>query len=116
MQKPLLTKVKNMYAIIKSGSKQHKVKEGDKIDVELLSGLSIGSAVEFSDVLFVYDGGEHKVGKPSVEGFTVKGEVIAESAGPKIQSVKYKPRKRQTRKFGHRQHYHRVEIKEIAQG
>lgn len=104
-----------MYAIIKSGSKQHRVKKGDKIDVELLRDHTVGSAVEFSDVLFVYDGSEHRVGKPSVEGFSVKGEVVAESAGPKVQSVKYKPRKRQVRRFGHRQHYHRVEIKEIAQ-
>lgn len=102
-----------MYAIIKTGGKQYKVTEGQTIDVELL-GLEEGAPVEFSEVLFVYDGKSHQVGSPSVNGFTVKGEVLGESVGPKIQSIKYKPRKRQTRKFGHRQHYSKVRIKEIA--
>lgn len=103
-----------MYAIIKTGGKQYKVAKGDVLDVELL-GLDAGASVEFNEVLFVYDGAEYKIGKPSVDGFIVKGEVLGESAGPKIQSVKYKPRKRQARKFGHKQHYSRVKINLIAQ-
>lgn len=102
-----------MYAIIKTGGKQYKVAVGDVVDVELL-GLEVGAAVEFADVLFVYDGKESKVGEPSVQGFVVKGEVLGEAAGPKISSVKYKPRTRSTRKFGHKQHYSRVKINKIA--
>jgi large subunit ribosomal protein L21 len=102
-----------MYAIIETGGKQYKVTEGETIHVERL-GLETGSAVEFPEVLFVFDGNDHKLGQPSVNGFVVKGEVIGESTGPKIQSVKYKPRKRQNKKFGHRQHYTQVKINEIA--
>jgi large subunit ribosomal protein L21 len=103
-----------MYAIIKTGGKQYKVAEGDVVDVELLN-LEAGASVEFSDVLFISSEKEHKVGQPSIKGFVVKGEVLGEAAGPKIESVKYKPRKRQLRRFGHKQHYSRVKISKIAQ-
>lgn len=103
-----------MYAIIKTGGKQYKVQEGQTIDVEKL-GLDTGSAVEFSEVLFVFDGQNHLVGAPSVDGFIVKGEITADTFGPKTQGVKYKPRKRQPRKFGHRQQYSQVKITAIAQ-
>jgi len=103
-----------MYAIIKTGGKQYKVVVGDVVDVELL-GLDEGAAVEFTDVLFVYDGSKYNVGHPSVDGFIVQGEVLGESAGPKVISSKYKPRKRQKRTFGHKQHYSRVKIRKIAQ-
>ncbi|MEC7839912.1 MAG: 50S ribosomal protein L21 [Chlamydiota bacterium] len=102
-----------MYAIIKTGGKQYKVAKGDVVDVELL-GQEKGSSVEFKEVYLIFDGKEHKVGSPCVEGFVVKGEILGETAGPKVQSMKHKPRKRQNKKFGHRQHYSRVEIKEIA--
>lgn len=101
-----------MYAIIKTGGKQYKVTEGEVLDVELL-GLEHGASVEFP-VLFVSDGSNHSIGEPAVKGFVVKAEVIGESAGPKVQGVKYRPRKRQDRKFGHRQHYSRIKIKAIA--
>lgn len=102
-----------MYAIIKTGGKQYKVTEGDVLDVELL-GLEKGASVQFEEVLFVFDGTNHNVGEPAVKGFVVKGEVVGDSAGPKVQGVKYRKRKRQDRKFGHRQHYSRIKINEIA--
>jgi len=102
-----------MYAVIKTGGKQYKVSKGDVIDVELLS-LETGNTVQFKEVLFVFDGKEHKIGEPSLSGITVKGEVLGESSGPKIKSFKYKPRKRQNKRFGHRQHYSRVKILEIG--
>mgnify|MGYP000143108900 CR=1 FL=1 len=102
-----------MYAIIKTGGKQYKVTKGDIIDVELL-GLDQGATVKFDDVLFLCNGDSHFVGIPTVPGSTVLGEIIGDSVGPKIQSVKYKPRKRQNKKFGHRQHYSRVKINEIV--
>jgi len=103
-----------MYAIIKTGGKQFKVTAGEAIDVELPKGLEPGTAIEFSEVLFVYDGQAHQVGAPFIDGFSVKGEVVCETFGPKVQGVKYQPRKRQRRKFGHRQHYSRIKINEIA--
>lgn len=101
-----------MYAIIETGGKQYRVEQGDIIDVELLDAEE-GAKVTF-DTLFVHDGGKPKVGAPFVHGLQVHGEVLGASAGPKITSVKYKPRHNERRKFGHRQHYTRVRITTIA--
>lgn len=102
-----------MYAVIKTGGKQYPVKAGETIDVELLH-QEVGALVEFSEVLFVANGESKEVGNPSVAGYIVKGQVIGASAGEKIESIKYKPSHNEVRKFGHRQHYTRVKITEIA--
>lgn len=101
-----------MYAIIETGGKQYRVEQGDIIDVELLDAQE-GDKVKF-DALFVHDGGKPKVGAPFVHGLMVHGEVVGETAGPKVTSVKYKPRHNERKKFGHRQHYTRVRITAIA--
>ncbi len=103
-----------MYAIIKSGGKQYRVAKDDVIDVDLLH-LDQGSSVEFP-VLFVNDGSNSIIGEPVLNGYAVKGEILGDAAGPKITSMKYKPRKRQHKKWGHRQHYTRVKIVDIAAG
>ena len=64
-----------MYAVIKSGGKQHKVSEGEEILLEKLS-LDEGEAIEFSEVLAVNKDGNLNVGKPLLEGAVVKGKVI----------------------------------------
>lgn len=102
-----------MYAIIKSGGKQYKVKKGDVIDVELLNGEN-GERIEFADVLFFNDGEKQHVGGPLVSGVTVVGEFVDIVKGPKISSVKYKRSHHQYRKFGHRQKYSRIKITELA--
>lgn len=102
----------NKYAIIKTGGKQYKVAIGDEIDVELLNN-DIGSEVQFTDVLFVYDGTQPIVGKPLVSGSLVTGELIDCVAGPKVSCVKYIPGNHRKR-IGHRQHYSRVKITQIA--
>ena len=103
-----------MYAIIRSGSKQYRVKKGDVIHVDVLRA-DPGQAVEFRDVLFVNDAaGAARVGAPVVSGCVVKGELMSMARGPKIQSVKYKRRKNQVRSFGHRQKYSQVKIVEIV--
>lgn len=101
-----------MYAIIKSGGKQYRVKKGDVIDIELLEGEP-GSKVEFKEILFLSDGNQTKVGSPSVSGFIVTGEFLGISQGPKITSVKYQPGNHY-KKFGHRQKYSRVKITDIG--
>ena len=102
-----------MYAIIKSGGKQYRVAKDDVIDVELLNADQ-GSAVEFSEVLFVNDGKSALIGEPVVAGYLVKGEVVGTSAGPKVSSLKYRPRGHTQKHWGHRQHYTRVKITDIA--
>ena len=102
-----------MYAIIKTGGKQYRVENEDIIDVELLDA-EIGAQVEFDEVLFVYDGSNALVGEPKVSGYVVKGEVIGSAVGPKVVSLKYKPRQHQQKKWGHRQKYTRVKITDIG--
>jgi large subunit ribosomal protein L21 len=101
-----------MYAIIKTGGKQYRVKKDDIIDIELLE-TTPGSAIEFKEILFVSDGSQTHVGGPTVADFIVTGELLGESKGEKITSVKYIPGNHY-RKFGHRQKYSRVKITGIS--
>ena len=101
-----------MYAIIKTGSKQYRVAEGDVVDVELLNSDS--GNVEFQDILFITNGTETYLGSPNINGWIVLGQVMETVRGPKITSVKYKQRQNQRRKFGHRQSYSRVKITGIV--
>lgn len=102
-----------MYAIIQTGSKQYKVKKNDVINVELLDA-EVGAPVEFGQVLFVQEEGKTIVGMPTAAGYVVKGQFVCLSKGPKITSVKYKKRKNEYRKFGHRQQYSQVKITDIV--
>lgn len=101
-----------MYAIIKTGGKQYRVAVGDVIDVELLSE-DVGAEVKFTDVLFFNNGSKATVGKPNVPGCFVTGELVDLVGGPKVTSVKYIPGNHR-KKIGHRQHYSRVKITQIA--
>ena len=103
-----------MYAVIKTGGKQYRVSPNAVIDVELLEVEEGTTAVEFREVLFVGNEGAPEVGTPYVPGYVVRGEILQETLGPKVVSVKYKPRQNERRKFGHRQHYTQVQITEIV--
>jgi large subunit ribosomal protein L21 len=102
-----------VYAIIETGGKQYKVREGDTVEVELL-GDDIGDAVELRDVLMVAGDGEVAVGSPTVAGAVVKATVLDEVKGDKVVVFKYKPSNRYRRKTGHRQRYNRLRIDEIV--
>lgn len=101
-----------MYAIIRSGSKQYRVKKGDLIDVELLHA-DAGTVVQFEEVLLVTDGSAVEIGTPNVSQYVVRGEIQGEAKGPKIHSVKYIKSHTVKKTWGHRQHYSRVKITEI---
>jgi len=101
-----------LYAIIKSGGKQYRVKKGAFIDVELLDGEP-GSQIEFAEILFVYDGSNSIIGAPHLSDYVVLGELVDCVSGPKIKSMKYKRSHNVRKRFGHRQHYSRVEIKDV---
>ncbi|OPY90445.1 MAG: 50S ribosomal protein L21 [Syntrophus sp. PtaU1.Bin208] len=102
-----------MYAVIKTGGKQHRVSEGELLTVEKLDGGK-GDSVVFDDVLMVAKEGEIRVGTPVVEGAKVVGEIIAQVKGPKIYVYKRKRRKGFQKKTGHRQQLTRMKIKEIS--
>lgn len=102
-----------MYAVIKTGAKQHKVTEGDVLSVEKLAGNK-GDEVVFNEVLMVSDDKQIKVGMPFVEGAKVVGEVVAQKKGPKLIVYHMKRRKGFHKKTGHRQNLTSLKIKKIS--
>lgn len=101
-----------MYAVIKTGGKQERVEEGQRVAVELL-GLDDGAEVTFSPVLVV-DGATVLATPGELEGTTVTARVVGEEKGPKIRGFVYKPKTRGRRKWGHRQHYTTIEVTGIT--
>lgn len=99
-----------MYAIIENGSKQYKVAVGDTVKFEKLEA-EVGANVEFN-VLLVSDENGIKVGK-DVELFKATGEVLKQDKAKKIIVFKYKAKKNERKKQGHRQLYTKVQIDEI---
>ena len=101
-----------MYAVIKTGGKQYRVQQGDVIFVEKLNAQA-DDAVTFDEVLLVGEADQTKVGTPMVEGAKVEGKVLAQVKGQKIVVYKYKAKKNERKKQGHRQPYTKVEITAI---
>ena len=102
-----------MYAIIKTGNKQYRVKEGDVIDIQKLPGEN-ASVVTFEEVLMLSNGESIKVGAPSLVGASVKGEIVEQFRDEKLYVFKYKKRKNCRRGKGHRQSLSRVKITNIV--
>jgi large subunit ribosomal protein L21 len=102
-----------MYAVIKTGGKQHKVAEGDVLSIEKLEGDK-GAEIVFEEVLMVFDDQSVKVGKPFVEGAQVTGEIITQKKGPKIHVFRMTRRKGFKKKTGHRQELTSMKIKKIS--
>lgn len=102
-----------MYAIIKSGGKQHRVVTGEHLKLEKLEGEP-GQSVTFEDVFLIADGDNLQVGAPTVNGATVTGKIVAQGKGKKIAVRTYKRRKGVRRRLGHRQLYTEVEITGIS--
>ena len=93
-----------MYAVIKTGGKQYRVTEGQRLRVEKLP-QEAGESVTFSDVLMVGAEGSPKVGQPFVAGASVSAKVQTHERGPKLIIFKFRRRKNYRRKNGHRQPY-----------
>ena len=102
-----------MKAIIVTGGKQYTVAEGDVLYIEKLNAEA-ESTVKFDQVLAVLDGESSKIGAPTVAGAVVEGKVVKNGKGKKITVFKYKPKKGEKKKIGHRQPYTKVEITKIA--
>ena len=102
-----------MKAIIVTGGKQYTVSEGDILFVEKL-GVEAEETVKFEQVLAILDGENTKIGAPVVEGAAVEAKVVKNGKGKKITVFKYKPKKNEKKKIGHRQPYTKVEITKIA--
>ncbi len=98
-----------MYAVIQSGGKQHRVKEGQTIKLEKLD-VETGATVDFDKVLMVGSGEDIKVGAPYVDGAKVTAEVVTHGRHKKVQIIKFKRRKHHMKRMGHRQWFTEVKI------
>jgi large subunit ribosomal protein L21 len=101
-----------VFAIILTGGKQYKVNEGDVIFVEKL-GVAEGDEVKFDKVLAVSNDNGFVAGAPYVSGASVTAKVVRNGKGKKIYVMKYKAKKNEKKKIGHRQPYTKVQIEKI---
>ena len=102
-----------MKAIIVTGGKQYTVAEGDVLYIEKLNAEA-EATIKFEEVLAILDGENSKIGAPVVEGAAVEAKVVKNGKGKKIHVLKYKAKKGEKKKIGHRQPYTKVEITKIA--
>jgi large subunit ribosomal protein L21 len=103
-----------MYAIIRTGGKQTKVREGDVIEVELLKGAA--DEVSFTPLLVVQEDGTAVSDRAALASASVTAKVLGESKGPKVDIFKYKNKTGYRRRMGHRQRYTLLEVTAIALG
>jgi len=102
-----------VYAIIDACGRQYKVAEGDLVFVEKLE-KNEGDKVTFDQVLLVSDNGKVKVGNPTIKGAKVEATVVKQGKAKKIVVFKYKAKKNERKKQGHRQPYTQVKIEKIS--
>lgn len=103
------------FVVIETGGKQYKIKEGDSIRIEKLSGeLKKGDVVTFDKVLLQDDGANTTVGAPYIADVKVQAEITEVGRGRKIEVVKYKAKSRYFKLRGHRQPYMKVKIAKIS--
>lgn len=97
-----------MYAIVRSGGRQHKVAVGDVVEIDKVND-EVGASVKLQPILLV-DGDAITSDAAKLEKATVTAEVVAETKGPKIRIVKYKNKTGYRKRQGHRQRYTQVKV------
>ncbi|QSA97351.1 50S ribosomal protein L21 [Methylococcus sp. EFPC2] len=102
-----------MYAVIQTGGKQYRVKQGETLKVETLNAEA-GQQVEFDQVLLIQSDSGITVGKPYVEGGKVTATVKSHGRHKKVHIIKFRRRKHYMRRAGHRQNYTEVQITGIS--
>jgi len=101
-----------VYAVIKTGGKQYRVQQGDVIYVEKLDAQN-DEVVNFEVLMLAKDDAEAVIGTPVVAGAAVEGKVLNQVKAAKVVVYKYKAKKNERKKQGHRQPYTKVEITAI---
>ena len=101
-----------MYAVIEAGGKQYKVAKNDVFFVEKMKAKD-GAEVKISKVLLVKEGNSVHVGNPYLKGSHVACEVVEQRREPKVIAFKYKKRKSERKKIGHRRDVTALKVKEI---
>ena len=102
-----------MYAVITSGGKQYRVKEGQILKLATIPA-EVGSKIDFKEVLLLANGDDIKLGKPFVDGSKVVASIVSHGRGKKIHIIKFRRRKHHMKSMGHRQDYTEVKIEQIA--
>lgn len=102
-----------MYAVVQTGGKQYRVAEGTTLKVEKLDAAE-GENIELDHVLLVANGDQVTVGKPYIEGGKVTATVRAHGRGHKVRVLKFRRRKHQLKRQGHRQWYTELEVTGIS--
>ena len=102
-----------MYAVMKTGGKEHRVSKGDLIRVEKLEG-KVGDHVEIKDILMVSQEDQVQVGMPYLTNAVIMGEIVQEVKGKKVMTYKMKRRKNYRRFKGHRQTYTYLKVNDIS--
>ena len=100
-----------MYAIVRSGGRQHKVAVGDVLEVDRLEDV-VGSTVTLTPLLLV-DGDAVTSEASALEEASVTAEVLAETKGPKIRILKFKNKTGYRKRQGHRQRYTKIKVTDI---
>jgi large subunit ribosomal protein L21 len=106
---------RTMYAIIDDGGLQHKVEEGQELQIDFRD-VAAGEKITFDRVLAFRDDAGLKLGQPTLASSTVTAEVLGPAQGPKLVVQKFTRRANSRTKTGHRQMYTRVKIEKINVG
>ena len=98
-----------MYAIVRSGGRQHKVAVGDVVEIDRVVDAEVGSSVSLTPLLVV-DGESVTTEAKQLAKVTVSAEVLGEVKGKKIHILKYKNKTGYKKRQGHRQKYTQVKV------
>jgi len=102
-----------MYAVIKTGGKQYRVNQGDKLKIEKIVG-DVGANVVLDQILTVVDGDNVTIGSPIVRGASVTATVVSHGRHDKVQIFKMRRRKHYRKSQGHRQSFTEIQIDKIS--
>jgi large subunit ribosomal protein L21 len=102
-----------MYAVIKTGGKQYRVKAGDTLKIEELP-VEVGQTIDFKEVLMLTEEDKVTVGTPFVKNGLVQAEVLEQGRHKKIKIIKFRRRKHHMKRMGHRQNYTQIKITAIS--
>lgn len=99
-----------MYAVIKSGGRQHRVVESEVLTIEKVD-VPKGEVINFTDVLLIEDdGGDIQIGSPVLQGASVSAEVLNHGRDKKVKIIKFRRRKHSMKRQGHRQWFTQVKV------